>query len=51
MSKRGDDGKDIYLTWRDPQPGLAVRYETGEGTVTSMYWGSRDAVQRVEGCA
>ncbi|WP_369975925.1 hypothetical protein [Xanthomonas bundabergensis] len=42
---------DHYLTWRDPQGGLAVRYETGEGTVTSMYWGSWDAVQLVEGCA
>ena len=42
---------DHYLTWRDPQHGLAVRYETGEGNVTSMYWGSWDAVQLVEGCA
>ncbi|KWV10763.1 hypothetical protein [Xanthomonas translucens] len=42
---------DHYLTWRDPNRALAVRYETGEGKVTSMYWGSRDAVQRVEGCA
>ncbi|WP_420007453.1 hypothetical protein [Xanthomonas sacchari] len=40
-----------YLTWRDPQRGLAVRYETGEGTVRTMYWGSWDAVQLVEGCS
>ncbi len=46
-----DGGNDLYLTWRDPQGGFAVRYETGEGTVTSMYWGSWDAVQLVEGCA
>ncbi|WP_183111086.1 MULTISPECIES: hypothetical protein [Xanthomonas] len=46
-----DDGKDLYLTWHDPARGLAVRYETGEGSVTSMYWGSWDAVQLVEGCA
>lgn len=47
----GDRGNDHYLTWRDPQGEFAVRYETGEGTVTSMYWGSWDAVQLVEGCA
>ncbi|EGD09927.1 hypothetical protein LN475_05870 [Xanthomonas vesicatoria] len=46
-----DGGNDHYLTWRDPQGEFAVRYETGEGTVTSMYWGSWDAVQLVEGCA
>ncbi|WP_284567000.1 hypothetical protein [Xanthomonas graminis] len=51
MSERGDDGNDLYLTWRDPQHGFAVRYDTGEGNVTSMYWGSWDAVQRLEGCA
>ncbi|MBN6111151.1 hypothetical protein [Xanthomonas bonasiae] len=51
MNEPGDDGKDRYLTWRDPQHGLAVRYETGEGNVTSMCWGSWDAVQLVEGCA
>ncbi len=42
---------DHYLTWRDPQRGLAVRYETGEGKVTSMYWGNWDAVQCIEGCS
>nr|WP_246432247.1 hypothetical protein [Xanthomonas theicola] len=42
---------DRYLTWRDPQRGRAVRYETGEGTVTSRYWRRWDAVQLVEGCA
>ncbi|MBB3805953.1 hypothetical protein FHT03_000931 [Xanthomonas arboricola] len=41
---------DHYLTWRDPRHGLAVRYETGEGHVTSMYWGRWGAVQFVEGC-
>ncbi|MFC3564637.1 hypothetical protein ACFSYI_10255 [Xanthomonas dyei] len=46
-----DGGNDLYLTWHDPQGGFAVRYETGEGTVTSMYWGRWDAVQLVEGCA
>jgi hypothetical protein len=46
-----DGGNDLYLTWRDPQGELAVRYETGEGTVTSIYWGSWDAVQLVEGGA
>ncbi|MEA9555043.1 hypothetical protein VC273_03605 [Xanthomonas nasturtii] len=46
-----DGGNALYLTWRDPQGEFAVRYETGEGTVTSMYWGSWDAVQLVEGCA
>lgn len=46
-----DGGTDLYLTWRDPQGEFALRYETGEGTVTSMYWGSWDAVQLVEGCA
>ncbi|MBN6100892.1 hypothetical protein JR064_01785 [Xanthomonas sp. CFBP 8703] len=51
MNEPGDDGKDRYLTWRDPQHGLAVRYDTGEGNVTSMCWGSWDAVQLVEGCA
>ncbi|MFO3706003.1 hypothetical protein ACI6Q5_13750 [Xanthomonas codiaei] len=47
----GDDGNDLYLTWRDPQSGFAVRYETGEGSVRAMYWGTWDAVQLVEGCA
>ncbi|WP_166765407.1 hypothetical protein [Xanthomonas euroxanthea] len=45
------DGNDLYLTWRDPHSGFAVRYETGEGSVRLMYWGSWDAVQLVEGCA
>ncbi|MCE4357311.1 hypothetical protein [Xanthomonas hortorum] len=45
------DGNDLYLTGRDPQSGFAVRYETGEGSVRSMYWGTWDAVQLVEGCA
>ncbi|AZR30566.1 hypothetical protein [Xanthomonas vasicola] len=44
-------GNDLYLTWRDPHSGFAVRYETGEGSVRSMYWGTWDGVQLVEGCA
>ncbi|SBV52270.1 hypothetical protein XBLMG947_3064 [Xanthomonas bromi] len=45
------DGNDRYLTCRDPQSGFAVRYETGEGSVRSMYAGTWDAVQLVEACA
>jgi len=45
------DADDHYLTWRDPQGALAVRYETMRGKVSAMYWGSWDAVQFIEGCA
>ncbi|MCL1531832.1 hypothetical protein M3O53_15305 [Xanthomonas nasturtii] len=44
-------GNDRYLTWCDPHSGFAVRYETGEGSVRAMYWGTWDAVQLVEGGA
>jgi hypothetical protein len=51
VSERGDGSKALDLTWRDPQHGRAVRYDTGEDNVTSMDWGSWDAVQLVENCA
>ncbi|MCL7714127.1 hypothetical protein [Stenotrophomonas mori] len=40
-----------YLTWTDGQAGLALRLETLNGVVTSIYWGQPDAVELIEGCA
>ena len=40
-----------YLTWTDPQAGLALRLETLDGVVTSIYWGQPEAVELIEGCA
>ncbi len=40
-----------YLTWTDAQAGLALRLETLDGVVTSIYWGRPDAVELIEGCA
>lgn len=50
VCRLGGGPDDHDLTWRDPQRGLAVRDETGEGKVTAMYWGNWDAVQFIEGC-
>lgn len=40
-----------YLTWTDKADGLAIRLETLNGRVTSIYWGLPDAVELIEGCA
>ena len=40
-----------YLTWTDKKAGLALRLETLNGVVTSIYWGQPDAVELIEGCA
>ncbi len=40
-----------YLTWTDKQANLALRLETLNGVVTSIYWGQPDAVELIEGCA
>jgi hypothetical protein len=40
-----------YLTWTDKSAGLALRLETLNGLVTSIYWGQPDAVELIEGCA
>ena len=46
VSPNGD-----YLTWTDAQADLALRLETLDGVVTSIYWGRPDAVELIEGCA
>jgi len=46
VSPNGD-----YLTWTDAQVNLALRLETLDGVVTSIYWGRPDAVELIEGCA
>lgn len=46
VSPNGD-----YLTWTDAQANLALRLETLDGVVTSIYWGRPDAVELIEGCA
>ena len=40
-----------YLTWTDKAAKLALRLETLNGLVTSIYWGQPDAVELIEGCA
>ena len=40
-----------YLTWTDKANKLAIRLETLNGLVTSIYWGQPDAVELIEGCA
>ncbi len=40
-----------YLTWTDKAKGLAIRLETFNGLVTTIYWGQPDAVELIEGCA
>ena len=40
-----------YLTWTDKRANLALRLETLNGVVTSIYWGQPDAVKLIEGCA
>lgn len=40
-----------YLTWTDKRTHLALRLETLNGVVTSIYWGQPDAVELIEGCA
>ncbi|MGV8959283.1 MAG: hypothetical protein ACOH1V_02720 [Stenotrophomonas sp.] len=40
-----------YLTWTDKTARLALRLETLNGRVTSIYWGQPDAVELIEGCA
>lgn len=40
-----------YLTWTDKAAKLALRLETLDGLVTSIYWGQPDAVELIEGCA
>lgn len=40
-----------YLTWTDKDAKLALRLETLNGLVTSIYWGRPDAVELIEGCA
>ncbi|WP_296246071.1 hypothetical protein [uncultured Stenotrophomonas sp.] len=40
-----------YLTWTDKAANLALRLETLDGLVTSIYWGQPDAVELIEGCA
>lgn len=40
-----------YLTWTDKANKLAIRLETLDGLVTSIYWGQPDAVELIEGCA
>ncbi len=40
-----------YLTWTDKANKLAIRLETLNGVVTSIYWGQPDAVELIEGCA
>lgn len=39
-----------YLTWTDKAAKLALRLETLNGLVTSIYWGQPDAVELIEGC-
>jgi len=45
----GDE--DEYLTWREPGTDRAIRLEMYEGTVSVMYWGTREAIELAEGCA
>ena len=40
-----------YLTWTDKAAKLALRLETLDGLITSIYWGQPDAVELIEGCA
>jgi len=40
-----------YVTWTDKAAKLALRLETLNGLVTSIYWGQPDAVELIEGCA
>lgn len=40
-----------YLTWIDKAAKLALRLETLDGLITSIYWGQPDAVELIEGCA
>ncbi|WP_057626711.1 hypothetical protein [Stenotrophomonas terrae] len=40
-----------YLTWTDKTAKLALRLETLDGLITSIYWGQPDAVELIEGCA
>ncbi|MGH8052728.1 MAG: hypothetical protein ACREP4_02240 [Stenotrophomonas sp.] len=40
-----------YLTWTDKAAKLAIRLETLNGLVTSIYWGQPEAVELIEGCA
>lgn len=40
-----------YLTWTDKASKLAIRLETLNGLVTSIYWGQPEAVELIEGCA
>ncbi|WP_269791555.1 hypothetical protein [Stenotrophomonas sp. Iso1] len=40
-----------YLTWTDKTKSLALRLETLNGLVTSIYWGQPEAVELIEGCA
>jgi hypothetical protein len=40
-----------YLTWTDKAATLALRLETLNGLVTSIYWGAPEAVELIEGCA
>ncbi len=40
-----------YLTWTDKANKLALRLETLNGLVTSIYWGQPEAVELIEGCA
>ncbi|WP_152982635.1 hypothetical protein [Stenotrophomonas humi] len=40
-----------YLTWTDKANNLAIRLETLNGLVTSIYWGQPEAVELIEGCA
>ncbi|MNM47302.1 hypothetical protein D3C81_582650 [compost metagenome] len=40
-----------YLTWTDKANKLAIRLETLNGLVTSIYWGQPEAVELIEGCA
>jgi hypothetical protein len=44
------DESENYLTARSPDGKLAIRFETGNGTVLQFYAGGFDAVQHVEGC-
>lgn len=39
-----------YLTWTDKAAKLALRLETLNGLVTSIYWGAPEAVELIEGC-
>lgn len=44
------DDKGAYLTVRDDQRKLWLRFETSKGRVTQFYAGTPDAVQATEGC-